>query len=134
MKSIALVLTLFAANAVSAREQAVKSCDQAPLLATVQERLPDHVLARNAEIKPRLASALPADLSVPILTRARANLVCVIIALDATGTPEGAVVTYPTNFTLSDRELRRILAVRWSPAEVGGQARPSLVNMDFAWR
>jgi hypothetical protein len=126
-------LLLLAVGSVSARERPIFSCDKAPLLVEYKKQLPDHILAASADTKPEPQSKLPRT-AVPILERARSNLVCVVIALDATGKAEDLAVSYPAGFKLTDKEREQILLLQWSAAQLGGRMRPSLVNMDFAYR
>ena len=86
-------LLLLAVCSVSARERPIFSCDEAPLLVEYKKQLPAHILAASADAKPEPQSK-PPRIAVPILERARSNLVCVVIALDATGKAEDLAVSY----------------------------------------
>jgi len=132
-KFAALVFLLLVADSLAARERPITSCEKAPLLAEFQDQLPDHILAASADKKHKLVSELP-RFAVPILRRSGSNLVCVVIVLDAQGKVQDLAVSYPAGFALTSREKNLIFALRWSAAEVAGEARPSLTNMDFEFR
>jgi hypothetical protein len=129
---LAAVLVLTASSA-PARERPIRSCEKAPLLAEIQKGLPDHVSGNAADVKPKQVEKLP-GFPRGIWMRSGSSLTCVVVVLDETGTPQDAVVSYPPQMALTDQEKQMILSVQWTPAQVGGQARPSLVSMDFAIR
>lgn len=106
---------------------------KAPRLAEIQQLLPDHLVAKTADVEPKPVGKLP---SFPrgIWMRSGSSLTCVVVVLDETGKPQDAIVPHPSQMTLTDREKEVILSVQWTPAQVGGQARLSLVSMDFAIR
>ncbi|WP_424683769.1 hypothetical protein [Frateuria sp. YIM B11624] len=113
-------------------DRPVLSCNKAPLLAVFQRQLPDHVLATTADTQPKITSALP-PIAGSLYRRARTDLVCVVLALDATGKVQTAEVSYPAGVRLTSQERAQVLATQWSPAKLKGQPRPSLVNMDFKY-
>lgn len=102
------------------------------MLAVFQKQLPDHILAIAADRQPKIASALP-PIAGSLYRRARTDLVCVVLALDAAGKVQTAEVSYPAGVRLTPQERAQVFATRWSPAELTGQPRPSLVNMDFGY-
>ena len=69
-----------------------------------------------------------------ICVRSGSSLTCVVVVLDETGKPQDAIVSYPSRLGLTDQEKQMILSVQWTPAQLGGQTRPSLVSMDFEVR
>lgn len=126
----ALLLT---ANSALARDRPIRSCGNAPLLAEIQKLLPDHVIGENADVEPQPVEKLP-QFPRSIWMRSGSSLTCVVVVLDETGKPQDAIVSYPSRSGLTDQEKQVILSVQWTPAQVGGQARPSLVSMDFEIR
>lgn len=66
--------------------------------------------------------------------RSGSSLTCIVVVLGETGKLQDAIVSYPPRLGLTDQEKQVILAVQWTPAQAGGQARPSLVSMDFEIR
>ena len=132
-KFAVFTVLLLMSVSLSARQRLITSCDKAPLLATYQSQLPDHISAISADTKPKLISQLP-NFAVPILKRSRSNLVCVVIALDEHGKAQDLAISYPAGFKLTSNEKSLILALQWSAAEVAEEPRPSLVSMDFEFR
>ncbi|MGE8281254.1 MAG: hypothetical protein ACN6O2_12550 [Stenotrophomonas sp.] len=126
----ALLLT---ANSALARDRPIRSCEKAPLLAEIQKLLPDHVIGEAADVEPKPVEKLP-HFPRGIWMRSGSSLTCVVVVLDETGKPQDAIVSYPSRMGLTEQEKQVILSVQWTPAQVGGQARPSLVSMDFEAR
>lgn len=126
------VLVCGTASASGRLDRPVLSCDKAPLLAVFQKQLPDHILATAADRQPKITSALP-PIAGSLYRRAMTDLVCVVLALDAAGKVQTAEVSYPAGVRLTPQERAQVLATQWSPAELTGQPRPSLVNMDFRY-
>ncbi|KRG63690.1 hypothetical protein ABB26_10740 [Stenotrophomonas humi] len=121
------------ANSALARDRPIQSCEKAPLLAEIQKIFPDHVIGESAEVEPKPVNKLP-RFPRGIWMRSGSSLTCVVVVLDAEGTPQAAIVSYPSRFALTDQEKQMVLSVQWTPAQVGGQARPSLISMDFQTR
>jgi hypothetical protein len=121
-----------AASASGRLDRPILSCDKAPLLGVFQKQLPDHILAAAADKPPRITSPLP-RIAGSLYRRARTDLVCVVLVLDAAGKVQTAEVSYPAGTRLTPQERAQVLATTWSPAEQHGQPRPSLVDMDFAY-
>lgn len=132
-KIVVAAAFLLIANSALARDRPIQSCEKAPLLAEIQKRVPDHVIGESADVKPAPVGTLPM-FPRGIWMRSGSSLTCVVVALDAAGTPQDAVVSYPSRFALTEQEKQMVLSVQWTPAQVGGQARPSLVSMDFRTR
>ncbi|MGB6144908.1 MAG: hypothetical protein WBG33_11500 [Rhodanobacter sp.] len=133
IKIIALALSLIAAGAISAHERPISSCEKAPLLTYYQKQLPDYILGAAADTEPKIQSKIP-YIAIPILKRANSRLVCIVVVLDETGKAKDLAVSYPAGFRLTDNEREQILALQWSAAEVAGQPRPSLANIDLELR
>lgn len=126
----ALLLT---ANSALARDRPIRSCEKALLLAEIQKLLPDHVIGETADVEPKPVETLP-RFPRSIWMRSGNSLTCVVVALDKTGTPQEAIISYPSRLALTEQEKQMILSVQWTPAQVGGEARPSLISMDFEIR
>jgi hypothetical protein len=125
---VALLIVL-AAGASQARERAIRLCDKAPLLTTLNKKLPDHVLATSADVQPKLISTLPV-IGGPLIARSGgASLICVAVVIDADGTTQGAMVSYPRSLSLTSEEQKLLMDLRWSPAMVDGNPRPSLTSL-----
>jgi len=133
LKIMLLAVTLLAANSAQARDRPIRSCEKAPLLAEIQKLLPDHVIGKTADVEPKPVEKLP-QFPRGIWMRSGSSLTCVVVVLDEAGKPQDAIVSYPSRLGLTDQEKQVILSVQWTPAHVGGQARPSLVSMDFEIR
>jgi len=121
LKIMVFAVALLAANSALARDRPIRSCEKAPLLAEIQKLLPDHVIGKTADVEPKPVEKLP-QFPRGIWMRSGSSL---------TGKPQDAMVSYPSRMGLTEQEKQVILAVQWTPAQVGGQARPSLVSMDF---
>jgi hypothetical protein len=135
-KTLAATLLMFVggvANASGRLDRPILSCDKAPLLSVFQRQLPDHILATTADKQPKILSPLPMKVAGSLHRRAMTSLVCVAVALDATGKPETAEVSYPVGIKLNPQERQQILETEWSPAERKGQVRPSFVSMTFEY-
>jgi len=130
LKITLFAVTLLAANNALASDRPIRSCEKAPLLAEIQKLLPDHVIGKTADVEPKPVEKLP-QFPRGIWMRSGSSLTCVVVVLDETGKPQDAMVSYPSRMGLTEQEKQVILAVQWTPAQVGGQARPSLVSMDF---
>lgn len=126
-------VTLLSASSAQARDRPIRSCEKAPLLAEIQRLLPDHVIGKTADVEPKPVEKLP-QFPRSIWMRSGSSLTCVVVVLDETGKPQDALVSYPSRMGLTEQEKQVILSVQWTPAQVGGQARPSLVSMDFEIR
>jgi len=124
---------LLVVNSAQARDRPIRSCEKAPLLAEIQKLLPDHVIGDTVDVEPKPVEKLP---QFPRSTwmRSGSSLTCVVVVLDETGKPQDAIVSYPSRLALTDQEKQMILSVQWTPAQLGGQLRPSLVSMDFEVR
>lgn len=133
LKIMVFAVTLLAANSAPARDRPIRSCEKAPLLAEIQKLLPDHVMGETADVESQPVEKLP-QFPRGIWMRSGSSLTCVVVVLDETGKPQDAIVSYPSRSGLTDQEKQMILGVQWTPAQVGGQARPSLVSMDFKIR
>lgn len=121
------------ANSALARDRPIQSCEKAPLLAEIQKIFPDHVIGETADVEPQPVEKLP-RFPRSIWMRSGSSLTCVVVALDAEGTPQDAIVSYPSRFALTEQEKQMVLSVQWTPALIGGQARASLISMDFQTR
>ncbi|PZU28159.1 MAG: hypothetical protein DI584_06680 [Stenotrophomonas sp.] len=133
LKIMLLAVTLLAANSALARDRPIRSCEKAPLLAEIQKLLPDHVMGETADVEPKPVEKLP-QFPRSIWMRSGSSLTCVVVVLDEAGKPQDAIISYPSRLGLTDQEKQMILSVQWTPAQLGGQARPSLVSMDFEIR
>ena len=133
LKIMVFAVTLLAANSAPARDRPIRSCEKAPLLAEIQKLLPDHVIGETADVEPKPVEKLP-QFPRSIWMRSGSSLTCVVVVLDETGKPQDAIVSYPSRLALTDQEKQMIVSVQWTPAQLGGQARPSLVSMDFETR
>ena len=133
LKVIVFAVTLLAANSALARDRPIRSCEKAPLLVEIQKLLPDHVIGETADVEPKPVEKLP-QFPRSIWMRSGSSLTCVVVVLDETGKPQDAIVSYPSRLGLTEQEKQVILSVQWTPARFGGQARPSLVSMDFEIR
>lgn len=122
-----------ATNAGGRLDRSILSCDKAPLLAAFQKQLPDHILATTADKQPKNLSPIPRGVAGSLHRRAMTSLVCVVVALDATGKAETAEVSYPVGIKLSPQERQQMLEPIWSPANQKGQAHPSLVSVTFQY-
>ena len=126
-------LIAVACNPTSARDRPTSSCDQAPLLSDMQKNLPGYVLSSKAEIKPKLLTKISRT-TIPageILKRTRQfSLICIVLAVDANGKVQDAAVSYP-RVSLTEKEREKFLLLEYLPAQNGGQAVPSLVNIDI---
>lgn len=129
-KSMVVVLLLLAMNSAIAGDRPIRSCEKAPILSEIQKLLPDHVIGESADVEPKPVEKLP-QFPRGIWMRSGSSLTCVVVVLDETGKPQDAMVSYPSRMGLTEQEKQVILSVQWTPAQVGGQARPSLVSMDF---
>ncbi|HUA79423.1 MAG TPA: hypothetical protein VL997_03555 [Dyella sp.] len=131
MKKIFVVaLLLFVSSTINASDRRIFSCDKAPLLSAFQKQLPDHILAKTADKPPKILSEMP-HIAGSLYNRAGTDLVCVVIAIDATGKAQAAEVSYPAGVKLIAKEREQLLETQWTPAEQNGQPRPSLENMSF---
>lgn len=83
-----------------------------------------------ADVEPQSVEKLP-QFPRSIWMRSGSSLTCVVVVLDEAGKPQDALVSYPSRMGLTEQEKQVILSVQWTPAQVGGQARPSLVSMNF---
>ena len=133
LKVIVFAVTLLAASSAMARDRPIRFCEKAPLLAEIQKLLPDHVIGKTADVEPKPVEKLP-QFPRGIWMRSGSSLTCVVVVLDETGKPQDAIVSYPSQMGLTEQEKQVVLAVQWTPAQIGGQARPSLVSMDFETR
>jgi len=133
LKIIAFAATLLAASSAQASDRPIRSCEKAPLLAEIQKLLPDHVIGIAADVEPQPVEKLP-QFPRGIWMRSGSSLTCIVVVLDETGNPQDAIVSYPSRMGLTEQEKQMILSVQWTPAQVGGQVRPSLVSMDFETR
>ena len=133
LKMMFVALLLLIENSALARDRPIRSCEKAPLLAEIQKLLPDHVIGETADVEPEPVEKLP-QFPRSIWMRSGSSLTCVVVVLDETGKPQDAMVSYPSRMGLTEQEKQVILSVQWTPAQVGGQARPSLVSMDFEIR
>jgi len=88
------------------------------------------VIGKTADVEPKPVEKLP-QFPRSIWMRSGSSLTCVVVVLDETGKPQDALVSYPSRMGLTEQEKQVILSVQWTPAQVGGQARPSLVSMNF---
>ena len=123
-----LIIASGAANA-SRLDRPILSCDKAPLLGVFQKQLPDYILATTADTQPKNLSPFPKQVAGPLSRRAMTSLICIVVAVDATGKAQAAEVSYPVGTKLNPQERQQILETKWSPAEQKGQARPSLVSV-----
>ncbi|WP_152984485.1 hypothetical protein [Stenotrophomonas terrae] len=133
LKFMVVAALLLTANNAIARDRPILSCEKAPLLAEIQRLLPDHVIGETADVEPKPVEKLP-HFPRSIWMRSGSSLTCVVVVLDETGRPQEAIVSYPSRMGLTEQEKQVILSVQWTPAQVGGQVRPSLVSMDFEVR
>ena len=134
MKSfLALIALLCLACTASARQRSIHSCDEAPLLADLQRQLPDYILATSADVQPKLISKMP-QFALSLYKRSSASLICVVVALDSSGKTQGVMISYPAGLTLTSRERDELLPLQWSPAQLNGQPRPSLVSIKVSAR
>ncbi|HJR75008.1 MAG TPA: hypothetical protein VJ806_15385 [Luteimonas sp.] len=127
MRIFAFVLLLLAAAVPAHAARPVTSCDKAPGLADFRERLPDHVLSAAATKPAKLTSEPKFRLGG--LFRRGGNLICVVLAVDDAGRVQDAAVSYPAGLTLQPAEREQFLVLRYSPAEIDGEPRPSLVTV-----
>lgn len=133
LKITVVAAILLTTNSALARDRPIRSCEKAPFLAEIQKLLPDHVIGKAADVEPKPVEKLP-QFPRGIWMRSGSSLTCVVVVLDEAGKPQDAIVSYPSRLGLTDQEKQVILSVQWTPAQVGGQSRPSLVSMDFEIR
>ena len=105
----------------------VTSCDRAPGLADFRKQLPDHILSEAATTPARSLSEPKFNLGG--LFRRGGNLICIVLALDETGRVQDVAVSYPVGLAMKPTEREQFLRLQYSPAEVDGQPRPSLVTV-----
>jgi len=118
---------------VQARDRPILSCDQAPLLSDFEKQLPDHVLDIKADTPPHMTSQPPRFFGGAPFSRTHTTLVCLVVALDASGKAETAEISYPAGVRLSSRERETILSSTWSPALSHGHPVPSLTSISLSY-
>ena len=133
IKFFAFVILAITSNFAYALERPIRSCENAPLLSSMQKNLPDHVLGSSAEVKPKLLTKIDRTTvpAVDILKRTRSpSLICVVLAIDATGRVQDAAISYPS-LSLTEKEREKFLKLEYSPAQEGGRAVPSITSIDI---
>lgn len=120
-----LLLLTAATPAYAARP--VTSCDRAPGLAEFQKQLPGHIVSEKADKPAKLLSEPKFNLGG--LFRRGGNLICIVLALDESGRVQDVAVSYPLGLTLQPAEREQFARLRYSPAEVAGEPRPSLATV-----
>ena len=133
IRFFAILLLSITSNIAYSLDRPIRSCEKAPLLTSMQKNLPDHVLGTTAEVKPKLLTKIGRTTipAVEILKRTRApSLVCIVLAVDATGKVQDAAISYP-NFSLTEREREQFLKLEYAPAQQGGRTVPSLTSIDI---
>ena len=131
--ALPLTALLLATGNTAARERPVTVCSKALLLAVFPQERPHHLLANDADDKPQALAWLP-RFDRNTWLRSGSALVCVVVALDSSGTPQELAVSYPAGQALSAEKEQQIRSVPWPTARVDGQARPALLDMDVALR
>ena len=133
IKFLAVALLITSSNLAFARDRHIISCERAELLSEMQKNLPDHVLGTTADVKPKLLTKMTRT-SIPavsIINRAHnRSLICIVLAIDTAGKVQDAAISYP-NISLTKAERDQLLKLEYSPAQHGGHAVPSLVNIDI---
>jgi hypothetical protein len=117
---------------VHAGDRPILSCDKAPLLSNFEKQLPDHVLGTKADMPPHITSQFPRFYGGEPFNRTHTTLVCVVLALDASGKAEAAEISYPAGVRLTTKERAAFMSTTWSPALSHGHPVPSLTSISLS--
>lgn len=125
--ALALLLSVAVVALPAQAAKRITSCDKAPGLADFRKQFADHVLSDAATKPAKLMTEPKFDLSG--LFRRGGNLICIVLAVDDAGRVQDAAVSYPAGLALQPAEREQFLGLLYSPAEIDGRPRSSLVTV-----